>query len=104
MKSTIALIRPAIKRFPGSGEIQAPPDVNAVLKKACYDYHSNKTKLGWAVNVTGDCAASGIKLAPNHERLTDFDGLRQIRITAGALFNSKSAAFRVRYKGFPGHP
>jgi hypothetical protein len=50
--TALQFIRPEIKDLPASGEIQAPPDVKALLKKACYDCHSNETKLGWADKIS----------------------------------------------------
>lgn len=41
------LIRPAIHSGPVTADIAAPPEVKAVLKKACYDCHSNETNLRW---------------------------------------------------------
>ncbi|HEX7670176.1 MAG TPA: heme-binding domain-containing protein [Polyangiaceae bacterium] len=32
---------------PVQGEISAPPDVKTVLRRACYDCHSNETKWPW---------------------------------------------------------
>jgi hypothetical protein len=32
---------------PVAGEIQVPPDVKAVLRKSCYDCHSNETVWPW---------------------------------------------------------
>jgi len=43
----IQFIRPAIKTTVSTGEIQAPPQVTAILQRACYDCHSNQTNLRW---------------------------------------------------------
>lgn len=32
---------------PVTGDIQAPPQVKEILKKSCYDCHSNETKWPW---------------------------------------------------------
>ena len=32
---------------PGAGEVAAPPEVRAILKRACYDCHSNETVWPW---------------------------------------------------------
>ena len=32
---------------PINGEISAPPQVMAILKRSCYDCHSNETKITW---------------------------------------------------------
>lgn len=44
----IQLIHPAIEQGPVTGEIAAPAPVRSILLRACYDCHSNETKLGWA--------------------------------------------------------
>lgn len=36
---------------PVTGELVAPPPVHAVLKRACYDCHSNETVWPWYSNV-----------------------------------------------------
>jgi Haem-binding domain len=36
---------------PVTGEIQVPPAVHAVMKRACYDCHSNETVWPWYSNV-----------------------------------------------------
>lgn len=41
------LVRPALTNPPVKSEIDAPPAVQAVLRKACYDCHSNQTVWPW---------------------------------------------------------
>lgn len=36
-----------INNGPTAGEIEAPKEVKNILRKACYDCHSNETKLAW---------------------------------------------------------
>jgi hypothetical protein len=43
----IQFIRPALTHPPVTAEIQAPPEVRAVLKRSCYSCHSNETALPW---------------------------------------------------------
>ena len=43
----IQFIRPSISHPSGTGEIQAPVQVKAILQRACYDCHSNQTDLRW---------------------------------------------------------
>jgi hypothetical protein len=43
----IQFVRPALTHPPVTAEIQAPPEVRAVLKKSCYSCHSNETALPW---------------------------------------------------------
>jgi hypothetical protein len=43
----IQFIRPPLDNPPVTGDLQAPPEVKDVLVRACYDCHSNQTKLRW---------------------------------------------------------
>ncbi|GGA95038.1 cytochrome P460 family protein [Puia dinghuensis] len=43
----IQLIRPPLDHPPVTADLQAPPEVKAILKRACYDCHSNETRLAW---------------------------------------------------------
>jgi hypothetical protein len=43
----IQFIRPEIPQAPVTGDLQAPPEVKEILKRACYDCHSNETQLRW---------------------------------------------------------
>jgi hypothetical protein len=44
---TIQFIRPALDNPPVTAEISAPPEVKAILQRACYNCHSNQTQLAW---------------------------------------------------------
>lgn len=41
------LVRPQLTNPPVKSEISAPPAVQTVLRKACYDCHSNQTVWPW---------------------------------------------------------
>lgn len=43
----LQLTRPDIKNKPHEGEINVPPDVSAILKRSCYDCHSNQSDPTW---------------------------------------------------------
>jgi hypothetical protein len=43
----IQFIRPEIKNPPVTGDIKAPQEVKDILRKSCYDCHSNETNLKW---------------------------------------------------------
>ena len=43
----LQLVQPPIPRLPVTHPMQAPEEVSAVLRRACYDCHSNETKLSW---------------------------------------------------------
>ncbi len=47
----IQVIRPAQTNPPVTGDLKAPPEVMRVLRKACYDCHSNETKWPWYAQV-----------------------------------------------------
>lgn len=48
----IQFIRPQIDHPSVTADIDAPPAVKAVLRKACYDCHSNETQLAWFDKIT----------------------------------------------------
>lgn len=43
----IQFIRPQINNPPVTADIQATPEVKEILRRACYDCHSNETNLRW---------------------------------------------------------
>lgn len=43
----LQFVRPPITNPPVTAEIQAPPEVKAILRNSCYNCHSNETKLAW---------------------------------------------------------
>ncbi|MDP1830269.1 MAG: heme-binding domain-containing protein [Archangium sp.] len=43
----IQLIRPSQENPPVTGDIGAPAEVATLLKRSCYDCHSNETKWPW---------------------------------------------------------
>jgi Haem-binding domain/Cytochrome P460 len=43
----IQFIRPSLGNRPATAGLAAPPEVKAILQRACYDCHSNQTKLAW---------------------------------------------------------
>lgn len=45
------VIRPERDNPPVTGDVGAPPEVAALLKRACYDCHSNETVWPWYTNV-----------------------------------------------------
>lgn len=50
--AAIQLIRPTIDNPPVTADIGAPPAVEQILQRDCYDCHSNETKLLWFDQVT----------------------------------------------------
>jgi Haem-binding domain/Cytochrome P460 len=43
----LQLVRPSLPKPPVTAELQAPDDVKQILRTACYNCHSNETKLSW---------------------------------------------------------
>jgi hypothetical protein len=43
----IQFVRKPLPNPPVTADLQAPPEVKQVLKKSCYNCHSNETKLAW---------------------------------------------------------
>jgi hypothetical protein len=43
----VQFIRPQINNPPVTADIQVPPEVKAIFRRACYDCHSNETNLRW---------------------------------------------------------
>jgi len=43
----IQFIRPSLDNPPVTEDLQAPVEVKSILRRACYDCHSNETKLAW---------------------------------------------------------
>jgi Haem-binding domain/Cytochrome P460 len=41
------LYRPKIDHPPVTAELEAPPEVKAILRNSCYNCHSNETRLSW---------------------------------------------------------
>ncbi len=44
---TVQFIQPRFENPPVTADITAPPEVKAILKRACFDCHSNETNLRW---------------------------------------------------------
>ena len=44
---TLQFIQPRFENPPITGDISAPAEVKAILKRACFDCHSNETNLRW---------------------------------------------------------
>ncbi len=43
----IQFIRPRLNNPPVTADLDAPPEVKQIIERACYDCHSNKSKLAW---------------------------------------------------------
>jgi hypothetical protein len=43
----LQFFRPSLDNSPATAELSAPVEVMAILQRACYDCHSNQTRLAW---------------------------------------------------------
>jgi hypothetical protein len=43
----LQFVRPGLTNPPVTAELNAPPEVKAILKNSCYNCHSNETRLPW---------------------------------------------------------
>jgi hypothetical protein len=43
----LQFVRPKLDNPPVTGDFKAPADVKSIVKRACYDCHSNETNLRW---------------------------------------------------------
>src|ERR1700733_6399069 len=61
-------VRPEIGNPPVTAEIHAPAEVRQVLRKSCYNCHSNETKLAWFDQIVPAywAVASDVKTARAH--------------------------------------
>jgi cytochrome c551/c552 len=62
---------------PSAGEIDAPPEVSAILQRACYDCHSNKTVWPWYSHVApvSWLVASDVSEGREHLNFTEWGKL-----------------------------
>ncbi len=64
----LQFVRPQLTNPPVTAELDAPPEVRAILKNSCYNCHSNETKLPWFDEVVPAywLVASDVKEARKH--------------------------------------
>src|SRR5437870_7305581 len=69
----LQLVRPELKNPPATADLQAPPEIKQVLKKSCYDCHSNETTLKWFDQVVPAywLVASDVKQGRMHLNFSD---------------------------------
>jgi hypothetical protein len=70
-------VRPRIENPPVTSEIDAPPEVKAVLRSSCYDCHSNETKLRWFDQIAPGywLVAHDVREARQHLNFSEFGKL-----------------------------
>lgn len=77
----IQLVRPEKTNPPVTGELAAPPEVAAIMKRACYDCHSNETKWPWYSNVAPASwlLAEHVKDGRKHLNFSEWQGYEEGR-------------------------
>lgn len=83
------LVRPRIGNPPVTAELQAPPEVQSILKNSCYDCHSNETRLTWFDQVAPGywLVAHDVKEARRHLNFSEIAKLPAAQ-QRGALFEA----------------
>ncbi len=82
-------VRPEIGNPPVTAEIHAPAEVRQVLRKSCYNCHSNETKLAWFDQIVPAywAVASDVKTARAHLNFSEIGRLPEAQQKA-ALFEA----------------
>jgi Haem-binding domain/Cytochrome P460 len=85
----IQFIRPGLDNPPVTAEISAPPEVKAILQRACYNCHSNQTQLAWFDEPAPAYwfVASDVKKARKVLNFSTFDSLPKTQ-QAGQLYEA----------------
>lgn len=93
----IQFIRPQIDHPPVTGDINVPANVKEVLRRACYDCHSNETRLAWF-----DKISPAIWLVAGHIRegrqllnFSQWDSLPKDQQKAKLFESLNQAAFHI---------
>lgn len=70
-------VRPELVNPPVTAEIQAPAEVRQVLRKSCYNCHSNETKLPWFDRIVPAywLVVSDVKTARQHMNFSEMGTL-----------------------------
>jgi hypothetical protein len=95
----IQFIRPRLDNPPVTGDLQAPAEVKAILQRACYDCHSNQTRLAWFDQPAPAywLVASDVKRGREVLNFSNWSSLPKAQ-QAGKLFES---IFQVEQKAMP---
>jgi mono/diheme cytochrome c family protein len=69
----IQFIRPALTNPPVTADLDAPPPVKQIFKTACYNCHSNETRLAWFDQIVPAywLVAGDVKKARSHLNFSD---------------------------------
>jgi hypothetical protein len=85
----IQFIRPGLDNPPVTAEISVPPEVKAILQRACYNCHSNQTQLAWFDELAPAywLVASDVKKARKVLNFSTFDSLPKAQ-QSGQLYEA----------------
>jgi Haem-binding domain/Cytochrome P460 len=85
----LQLARPVITNPPVTADLQAPPEVKAILRNSCYNCHSNETKLPWFDQIVPAywLVAQDVKQARKHLNFSEIAKLPAAR-QKGILFEA----------------
>jgi hypothetical protein len=97
--AAIQFFRPTLDNPPVTGELKAPPEVKAVLERACFDCHSNQTKLRWYDQVVPVYwrVAQDVKDGRAAMNFSNWDSLSKFQ----QMFNLFGAVFMIEQKAMP---
>ena len=95
----LQFIRPSLDNPPVTGDIKAPPEVKAVLERACYDCHSNQTQLRWFDEVVPPywSVVRDVKDGRAAMNFSNWDSLSKFQ----QMFNLFGAVFMIEQKAMP---
>ena len=95
----LQFFRPSLDNPLVTGEIKAPPEVKAVLERACYDCHSNQTRLRWYDQVVPVywSVAQDVKDGRAAMNFSNWDSLSKF----GQMFDLFGAVFMIETKSMP---
>ncbi len=95
----LQFFRPSLENPPVTGEIKAPPEVKAVLERACYDCHSNQTRLRWYDQLVPVywSVAQDVKDGRAAMNFSNWDSLSKF----GQMFDLFGAVFMIETKSMP---
>jgi hypothetical protein len=97
--AALQFIRPPLDNPPVTSDLSAPPEVKAILQRACYNCHSNETRLAWFDQPAPArwLVAADVKEARKHMNFSHWDSLSKPQ-QAAKLFE---AIFQVEQKAMP---
>jgi hypothetical protein len=95
----LQFFRPSLDNPPVTGDLKAPSEVKAVLERACYDCHSNQTRLRWFDEVVPPywSVVKDVKDGRAAMNFSNWDSLSKF----GQMFNLFGAVFMIEQKAMP---